>query len=232
MHHTHARAGNYRSFGRAGKPLIPSLHPCVTQHPNRSCPETTGVCSLNVATPRDEKLDTLHVLPQRRRTQQSNRATLDRPRFSRSSFLHGAEAVGGQQASRRRPSRRPLSDRSRSSDKWFAARWTRSDRRCAAPRTGLACSAMSLLLFRPPPSGAAGVARLEEATYVTDDGRRLFRVVRRLEPLRGAATAGAGGLHDARATVLRRGKAVGAACAPGQAAVELCCRATDSMLRS
>ena len=76
----------------------------------------------------------------------------------------------------------------RSLDQWFAARWTRSDRRCAAPRTGLACPAMSLLAFRSSSSGVAGAAGLDEGAYVTD-GRRLFRVVLRLDPLRGATTA-------------------------------------------
>ncbi|MGB0095315.1 MAG: hypothetical protein WBP81_22600 [Solirubrobacteraceae bacterium] len=47
---------------------------------------------------------------------------------------------------------------------------------------------MSLLSFRSSSSGAVGVAGLDEGAYVTD-GRRLFRVVRRLDPLRGAATA-------------------------------------------
>ena len=47
---------------------------------------------------------------------------------------------------------------------------------------------MSLLSFRSSASGAVGVAGLDEGAYVTD-GKRLFRVVRRLDPLRGAATA-------------------------------------------
>ena len=53
----------------------------------------------------------------------------------------------------------------------------RSDRRCPAPRTGLACSAMSLLSFRSSSSSTAGVAGLDAGAYVTD-GTRLFRVVR------------------------------------------------------
>ena len=47
---------------------------------------------------------------------------------------------------------------------------------------------MSLLSFRSSPSGGAGVAGLDEGAYVTD-GTRLFRVVLRLDPHRGAATA-------------------------------------------
>jgi len=47
---------------------------------------------------------------------------------------------------------------------------------------------MSLLSFRSSSSGAAGAAGLDEGAYVTD-GRRLLRVVLRLDPLRGAATA-------------------------------------------
>jgi hypothetical protein len=64
----------------------------------------------------------------------------------------------------------------------------RPDRRCPAPRTELACSAMSLLSFRSPSSSTAGVAGLGAGAYVTD-GTRLFRVVQRLDPLRGAAAA-------------------------------------------
>ena len=64
----------------------------------------------------------------------------------------------------------------------------RFDRRCPAPVAGLACSAMSLLPFRSSSSGTHGVAELDEGTYVTD-GMRLFRVVQRLDPLRGAASA-------------------------------------------
>lgn len=59
------------------------------------------------------------------------------------------------------------------------------DARYLAP--GLACPVMSLLSFRSP-SGSAGVAGLDEGAYVTD-GKRLFRVVRRLRPDRGAAPA-------------------------------------------
>jgi hypothetical protein len=47
---------------------------------------------------------------------------------------------------------------------------------------------MSLVSLRSSSSGAAGVAGLDEGSYVTD-GRRLLRVVRRLDPSRGAATA-------------------------------------------
>jgi hypothetical protein len=47
---------------------------------------------------------------------------------------------------------------------------------------------MSLLSFRSSSSGAAGVAGVDEGAYVTD-GRRLFRVVLRVDPLRGAAAA-------------------------------------------
>jgi hypothetical protein len=45
---------------------------------------------------------------------------------------------------------------------------------------------MSLLPFRSSSSSWAGVTGLDEGAYVTD-GRRLFRVVLRLDPLRGAA---------------------------------------------
>jgi hypothetical protein len=47
---------------------------------------------------------------------------------------------------------------------------------------------MSLVSLRSSSSGAVGVAGLDEGSYVTD-GRRLLRVVRRLDPSRGAATA-------------------------------------------
>ena len=47
---------------------------------------------------------------------------------------------------------------------------------------------MSLSSSRSSSSGTAGVAGLDEGAYVTD-GRRLFRVVQRLDPLRGAAAA-------------------------------------------
>ena len=64
----------------------------------------------------------------------------------------------------------------------------RFDRRCPAPVSGLTCPAMSLLSFRSSCSGTDGVAGLDEGAYVTD-GVRLFRVVQRLDPLRGAASA-------------------------------------------
>ncbi|MGO9496677.1 MAG: hypothetical protein ACLQA5_08220 [Solirubrobacteraceae bacterium] len=47
---------------------------------------------------------------------------------------------------------------------------------------------MSLPSFRSSSSSTAGVAGLDEGAYVTD-GVRLFRVVLRLDPLRGAAAA-------------------------------------------
>ena len=45
---------------------------------------------------------------------------------------------------------------------------------------------MSLLSFRSSCSSTAGVAGLDAGACVTD-GTRLFRVVRRIDPLRGAA---------------------------------------------
>src|SRR5450755_1715772 len=90
---------------------------------------------------------------------------------------------------------------------------------------------MSLLSFRSSSSGAAGVAGLNEGAYVTD-GRRLFRVVGRLDPLRGAPTAvledcrtieprsyAAADLWEMRVRLVRP-------------PIELRCRATDSLLRS